>query len=345
MPQRLFTQNRIALIWDFDKTLIPGYMQQPIFERFNIDESRFWEETNSLADRYTKRGYSVSGEILYLNHLLTYARNGKLNGLNNGILRELGAEIEFYEGLPEFFQELREETRSKPEYAKHEIEVEHYIVSTGLAEMIRGSKIAPFVEGIWGCEFIENPLLPGFLDQDELPVETEMEISQIGMMVDNTTKTRALFEINKGSNKDHGIDVNAKMAHEDRRIPFQNMIYIADGPSDVPSFSVVRKFGGKAYAVYKPSNDAEFAQNDLLLQTNRIHAYGPARYRSDSNTSMWLRLHTRKICDRIVADRELNFARRISDPPKHLKDEPQGSEEGLDQESQGDLELDENAPN
>ena len=78
--------------------------------------------------------------------------------------------------------------------------------------MIRGSKIAPFVEGIWGCEFIEDPLLPGFLDQDELPVETEMEISQIGMMIDNTTKTRALFEVNKGSNKDHGIDVNAKMA-------------------------------------------------------------------------------------------------------------------------------------
>ena len=343
MPQGLFTQNRIALIWDFDKTLIPGYMQQPIFERYNIDESRFWEETNALADHYTQRGYSVSGEILYLNHLLTYVRNGKLKGLNNGILRELGAEIEFYEGLPEFFQELREETRSKPEYAKHEIELEHYIVSTGLAEMIRGSKIAPFVEGIWGCEFIENPLTPGFLDQDELPVETELEISQIGMMVDNTTKTRALFQINKGSNKDHGIDVNAKMAHEDRRIPFQNMIYIADGPSDVPSFSVVRKFGGKAYAVYKPSNDAEFAQNDVLLQTNRIHAYGPARYGSDSNTSMWLRLHTQKICDRIVADRELNFARRISEPPRHLKDEPEELENDPDQVSQGDLDFGSNA--
>ncbi len=344
MPQGLFTQNRIALIWDFDKTLIPGYMQQPIFRRYQIDENRFWEETNALADHYKQRGYSVSGEILYLNHLLTYVRNGKLKGLNNEILRNLGAEIEFYEGLPEFFQELREETHSKPEYVKHEIELEHYIVSTGLAEMIRGSKIAPFVEGIWGCEFIEDPLLPGFLNQVELPVETEKELSQIGMMVDNTTKTRALFEINKGSNKDRGIDVNAKLAHEDRRIPFQNMIYIADGPSDVPSFSVVRKFGGKAYAVYKPSNDAEFAQNDLLLQTNRIHAYGPARYGGDSNTSMWLRLHTQKICDRIVADRELNFARRISEPPKHLKDKPEEPSDGLDEVSQADLDLDEPGP-
>ena len=113
----------------------------------------------------------------------------------------------------------------------------------------------------------------------------------------------------------------------------------------MPSFSVVRKFGGKAYAVYKPSNDAEFAQNDLLLQTNRIHAFGPARYGSDSNTSIWLRLHTRKICERIVADRELNFAKRISDPPKHLKTSLRDPEGGLDQEYLGDLELDKHAPN
>ena len=86
------------------------------------------------------------------------------------------------------------------------------------------------------------------------------------------------------------------------------MIYIADGPSDVPGFSIVRKIGGKAYRVYKPSNDAEFAQNELLLQTNRIHAYAPAHNGSESNTSIWPRLYTRKIRDRIVGDRELNFA-------------------------------------
>lgn len=339
MLQGLFTQNRIALIWDFDKTLIPGYMQQPIFERYRIDEERFWEETNAMAERYEERGYRVSGESVYLNHILTHVRNGEMKGLNNEILHSLGSEIEFYEGLPAFFEELRAETHSKLEYRKHEIELEHYIVSTGLAEMIRGSKIAPFVDGIWGSEFIESPLLPGFGSQDELEMETDREISQIGMMIDNTTKTRALFEINKGSNKDDAIDVNAKMAHEDRRIPFQNMIYIADGPSDVPSFSVVRKFGGKAYAVYKPSNEAEFAQNDLLLQTNRIHAYGPAHYSGDSNTSMWLRLHVRKICDRIVADREINFARRVAEPPRHLKDKLDPACPAEDTAEQDTLEL------
>ena len=114
------------------------------------------------------------------------------------------------------------------------------------------------------------------------------------------------------------------------------MIYIADGPSDMPGFLIVRKIGGKAYAVYKPSNDAEFAQNELLLQTNRIHTYAPAHNGSGSNTSIWLRLYTRKVCDQIVGDRELNFAKRISGPPKHLEDEAQGSENGLEQELQGD---------
>ena len=114
------------------------------------------------------------------------------------------------------------------------------------------------------------------------------------------------------------------------------MIYIADGPSDVPGFSIVRKIGGKAYRVYKPSNDAEFAQNELLLQTNRIHAYAPAHNGSESNTSIWPRLYTRKIRDRIVGDRELNFAKRISGTPKHLEDEAQASKNGLEQELQGE---------
>ena len=243
-----------------------------------------------------------------------------MKGLDNAALRELGAEIEFYEGLPQFFDELREVARSQPEYVKHDLQLEHYIVSTGLAEMIRGSKIAAYVDGIWGCEFIENPLLPGFLNQDELAMETDREICQVGMMIDNTTKTRALFEINKGSNRNEAIDVNAKMSSDDRRIPFPNMIYIADGPSDVPSFSVVRRFGGKAFAVYKPGNSEEFEQNDQLLQTNRIDAYGPARYCNDSNTAMWLSMHVRKICDRIVADRERNLSQRVSKPPRHIKD-------------------------
>ncbi len=323
MSSTLFTQNIIACIWDFDKTLIPAYMQAPLFRRYGVDEANFWVETNALAENYKKRGYHISAEISYLNHLLTYVLSGQMAGLNNRILRECGGEIKFYPGLPDFFAKSRAWVKSKPEYQKHEIELEHYIVSTGLAEMIRGSAIAPHVDGIWGCEFIENPLQPGFLRQNEMNLDAAAEIAQIGMMIDNTTKTRAIFEVNKGTSKNPAIDVNAKVTLEDRRIPLQNMIYIADGPSDIPSFSVVKKGGGKTYAVYNPTVRAEFEQNDRLRHTGRIDHYGPADYTEGSATNNWLHMHIEKICDRLVSDREVAVASRVARPPRHLNTTPE----------------------
>lgn len=323
MATTLFTQNIIACIWDFDKTLIPEYMQSPLFRRYGVDEATFWSETNSLVEHYRRRGYHLSSEIAYLNHLLTYALAGKMPKLNNRVLRTAGGEISLYPGLPEFFDAARGFATERDAYVKHEIQVEHYIVSTGLAEMIRGSRVAAHVDGIWGCEFIENPLQPGFLRQKELLIEAEAVIAQIGMVIDNTTKTRALFEINKGTNRNPAIDVNGNIAPEDRRIPFQNMIYIADGPSDIPSFSVVKKGGGKAYAVYNPARSDEFAQNDRLRQAGRIDHYGPADYTLGSSTAQWLKLHIHAMCDRIVSDRETAVATRVARPPRHLNASPE----------------------
>jgi hypothetical protein len=323
MPTTLFTQNIIACIWDFDKTLIPGYMQAPLFRRHGIDEATFWAETNALVENYRKRGYQLSGEISYLNHLLTYVLAGKFGRLNNRTLRECGADIAFYPGLPAFFDLAKTFVAEKAEYRKHEIKLEHYIVSTGLAEMVRGSAIAPHVDGIWGCEFIENPLQPGFLRQGEMNLTADAVIAQIGMVIDNTTKTRALFEINKGTNKNAAIEVNANVRPEDRRIPFPNMIYIADGPSDIPSFSVVKGGGGRTYGVYNPEHNGEFEQNDRLLQAGRIHGYGPADYTPASQTARWLRMHLHSICDRIVSDREQAVALKTTKPPRHLNATPE----------------------
>lgn len=344
MPTSLFTQNIIACIWDFDKTLIPQYMQTPLFKRYGINENNFWAETNRLGEHYQKRGYHISSEIAYLNHLLTHVLSGQMAGLNNRILRECGAEIEFYPGMPQFFDHSREWVQEKPRYRQHGITLEHYVVSTGLAEMVRGSAAAPHVDGIWACEFVENPLQPGFLAQSELSLSAEAEIAQIGMVIDNTTKTRAIFEINKGSNRDPAIDVNSNMRPEDRRIPLQNMIYIADGPSDIPSFSVVKRGGGKAYAVYNPASTGEFEQNDQLRQVGRIDHFGEADYAPRSATSKWLKLQIQKMCDRIVTDREAAVASKVARPPRHLSgdDDDKPSTTKTKREEQGEL-LDENA--
>lgn len=319
--KNLHRQNVAACIWDFDKTLIPGYMQAPIFKTFGIDEEQFWKEVNALPGIYAKRGTRVSYDTIYLNHLLSHVKNGCLKGLTNQRLRELGRELVFYPGLPEIFEELRNVASASEAYRKHNIKLEHYIISTGLAEMIRGSAIADYVEDIFGCEFIEAPLPPNYSRQDELPLAMEFEISQIGTIVDNTIKTRYIFGINKGENKNPSIDVNASMDRVDRRIPIDRMIYVADGPSDVPVFSVVKGNGGKTFAVFNPESEGEFAQNDALLHSGRIHAYGPADYTSRSTTAKWLRMHVARICDAIVHECETDLSNKVSRAPRHLHDE------------------------
>jgi hypothetical protein len=237
------------------------------------------------------------------------------------------------------------------------ITLEHYIISGGHAETIRGSGVAPFVDGLFACEFLENEIGKEVKDfweriekkrlgvvQNDNPEEENncngdhenadqivfdeienstscnegVEIEQIAYAIDNTQKTRCLFEINKGSNKHPAIDVNAAMDESHRRVPFCNMIYIADGPNDIPAFSVMRSHGGKAYAVYDPSQENEFAQNDRMLGEGRIDAYGAADYRPESPTAKWIRMHVKKIAQRILSEREQLQEKLVGKPPGHF---------------------------
>lgn len=326
MATPLHPQNVIALVWDFDKTLIPGYMQDPIFEAYGIDAPTFWREVNALPAYFQRIGVRVHPDHAYLNHLLTYVHHGRMPGLTNAKLRELGGKIRFHPGLPEAFQQLRDVLEAVPDARRFELKLEHYIVSTGLREMVEGSAIRPYVDGIWASEFIESPPPPGFdpdatvdLDAPRSPSLFEVQgISQIAVAYDNTSKTRALFEINKGSNRNPSIDVNAKMRAEDRRVPFPHMIYIADGPSDVPAFSVMQQFGGTAYAVYDPATPLSLEQVDRLRRDHRIDHFGPADYRPESPTFQWLALQIRRIAQSIVDAQKALLRDRVGLAPRHL---------------------------
>ena len=321
MNRQLFPQNVIGVIWDFDKTLIPGNMQGPLFRHYDINEPDFWSEVDGLESFYLDHGaHRVARDSLYLNHILTYVKQGRMPGLSNDLLHDLGAEIEFYPGIPDFFELLRKSIESEPAFAEHQIIVEHYVISTGLRKMIEGSQIAPYVAEIWACEFAELIAPPGYAEGQDALFSPDRQIEQLVYTIDNTTKTRAVFEINKGTNRNPGIDVNSKIAAEDRRIPFQNMIYVADGPSDVPVFSVVGGNGGRTYAVYRPGSEVEFEQANRLLEQNRIHAFGEADYTEGSQTTMWITSAARQIGRRIVRDREEALADRVGLPPRHVDD-------------------------
>lgn len=322
MANSAFEQNIIAMVWDCDKTLISSYMQEPLFRRFDVDGGKFWAEVNALKARYGAQGISVNADTSYLNHVLTYVKAGIFKGLNNKMLREFGKELKFYPGLPDFFGEIKKLIEDDPKYKAFDIRLEHYVVSTGFAETIRGSAIADFVDGIFGCEFIEDVLQPGFLDSLRHPEERcneSGEISQIACALDNTSKTRYLFEINKGSNKyPETIDVNSSIAREVRRVPFQNMVYIADGPSDVPAFSILNYNGGSTFAVYPKGDVKGFKQVESLRRDGRVQMFGEADYSPATQSWMWLTEKARAIADKIVATKQAAIKNSAGAPPTHL---------------------------
>ena len=310
------------MVWDCDKTLISSYMQEPLFRHFNVDGGKFWKEVNALKAYYGKQGITVNSDTSYLNHILTYVKAGLFKGLNNALLREFGKELKFYPGLPQFFGEVKSLINDDEKYKAFDIRLEHYVVSTGFAETIRGSAIAPFVDGIFGCEFIESPAQPGFLDSlGDVPSAdaAPSEISQVASALDNTSKTRYLFEINKGSNKyPETIDVNSSIARESRRVPFENMVYIADGPSDVPAFSILNYNGGSTFAVYPKGDVKAFRQVDALRRDNRVQMFGEADYETASQSWLWLTEKVRAIADSIVERKQAAIRNSAGAPPTHL---------------------------
>jgi hypothetical protein len=313
-------QNIIAVIWDFDKTLVNGYMQKPIFTKYNVEESAFWKEVNNLPIEYQKQGIRVNRDTIYLNHFITCVKQGIFKGLNNTMLRKFGRELTFYPGIPEIFKELDEIISIDEKYKPFNIGVEHYIVSTGLSEIIKGSIVNDYVKGIWGCEFIEKPIKSALeiREYENKCNSSDNEITQIAYAIDNTSKTRALFEINKGSNLFEEIDVNSKISDENRRVPFENMIYVADGPSDVPAFSVVKSNGGKTYAIYPKGNREAFKQVNQLISDGRIDMFGEADYSKDTTTNLWLKNQVIDIADRIYEKKREQISKSASKAPKHI---------------------------
>lgn len=310
-----FRQNVLAVVWDFDKTLIGHYMQDPLFAAFGVDGPTFWREVNALPGLYAAQGIPVNPETIYLNHLLSYVRQGRFAGLTNARLKTLGSELQFFPGVLDLLQATRELVQREP-YRTFELRIEHYIVSTGLAEIIRGSLVAPWVDGVWGCELLEATYNAG---PEGLVKGTDLGcVTEIAATIDNTTKTRALFEISKGVNKHPEISVNQKMPEEQRRVPLANMIYIADGPSDVPAFSVVKRGGGRTLAVYRPQDRESFNQARHLQDDGRVDHFAEADYRTGSSAHWWILETLRDRANLLIEGQRRQLSEGQHAVPRHL---------------------------
>ncbi len=315
MPAPLYTQTVIAVVWDFDRTLSPGNMQEPLFTEYDIDPAAFWAEVEALPEYHARYGEHVARDTAYLLHLLTYVETGRMPGLTNDKLRELGAHLELCPGIPDFFKDSRERMNQIPLFAKEGITVEHYVVSTGILPMIEGSAVYPHIDGVWANTFTEHQAKPGYLDK--LPVEDAGgPVKHLGVVIGNTSKTRALFEINKGVNRNPGVDVNARVDEAQRRVPLRHMVYVADGPSDVPAFSILNQHGGKTLGVYttEPTNNHKRVKQ--LQEQGRIQGMAEADYRPGKSAYLWLMDSLDQIAEEIVDNRRRAFA-EIPNPPGH----------------------------
>ena len=232
-----------ALSYDFDKTLSPRNMQEYAFvDDIGMTAGDFWDECNGYM-----REKHMDDILAYMYVMLKKARGKFL--LTRKTLNELGRGVELFPGVDTWFDRVNAYAESKG------VKAEHYIISSGLREIIEGTSIADKFERIYAAEYC--------YDEDGIPVWPAMAVNY-------TSKTQFLYRINKGVfevTDSNGL--NEFMPEEKRRVPFRNMVYIGDGYTDVPCMRVMRTSGGHAIAVFSDNTDR---MSELVLKGRADYA-------------------------------------------------------------------------
>ena len=285
-------QNIIAIVYDFDGTLSPGNMQEEtIFKAYGIDKRKFWAKSQALVAR---RGYEKT--LAYLK-LLIDDPVFRRRPLSKSRLREFSKHLPYYPGVDEgYFDQLDVFIRSVPEVPEARITLEHYIISSGLQDILEGASIRKYFKKIYACEYDFQRGRPVFPK----------------LVINDTNKTQFLFRINKGKLK-LSESINDHMPEAERRIPFRNMIYVGDGITDVPSMTVVQKAGGNAIAVFDPAKRVPRAVKAMVAE-HRAEHFAPADFGPHSLLVKILRQTLKKIIASIVyrssAARSSDWVRR-----------------------------------
>lgn len=253
---RKVKENRpvVAICYDFDKTLTPDDMQaQGFIQSVGYDIASFWEKSNGLAENN-----DMDQNLAYM-YTMIQESTGKVL-FTKDRLREYGAKIDLFPGVENWFERIRKYADEKG------VILEHYIISSGLKEMIEGTKVANSFERIYASSF--------YYDRNVAVWPAQV--------VNYTNKTQFLFRIEKGTLDVNDPGINDYFDPENIRVPFRNMIYIGDSDTDIPCMKLVNSNGGYSIGVYNPTTKKK-EKVYKMMHDNRIRYFAPADYTEDSD--------------------------------------------------------------
>ena len=265
----------IALLYDFDKTLCTTDMEDYSFiPSLGYTPAQLWQKANSFGWEN-----QMDGLLAYMYTMIEECREQGIT-LNREYLVKCGEAIELFPGVREWFDRINAFGDSLG------VTVEHYVLSSGLKEIIEGSGIAHQFKKIYACEFYYR---------DGVACWPKLDVNF-------TNKTQFVYRINKGVlDVSEDKKLNDSMPDDSKRVPFTNMIYVGDGLSDVPCMKMMRSYGGQAIAVYQESNRTGVEE---LLAKGRVDFIFPADYREGTALDLTVQNIIRKmaICDALAAE-------------------------------------------
>lgn len=253
----------LAICYDFDKTLSPDDMQaQGYIQSVGYDVAKFWDESNEMAT-----ANDMDSNLAYMFKMVQEAQGNIV--FNRKALAEYGSHVQLFPGVSEWFERIRKFGESKG------VIVEHYIISSGLKEMIEGTEIAKngAFEKIFASSFYYN--------------ERGIAVWP-AQVVNYTNKTQFLFRIEKGILDVNDPRVNDHFTPDQMRIPFRNIVYIGDSDTDVPCMKLVNSRGGHSIGVYNPETMNKEKVYKIMVD-NRIRYFAPADYTENSEIDRLLK--------------------------------------------------------
>jgi len=257
-------RSGVAVAYDFDGTLSPGSMQEHSFiPEIGEEKAAFWARVNGEAARL-----GADNILIYMHEMVKAAQREEVRFRREDIERH-GRSIQFFPGVESWFDRITAYGDACG------VDVEHFIISSGLKEMIRASAVGGAFAAIFASEFKYNA--------DDVPVWAASAVNY-------TNKTQFLFRINKGALdlSDHA-KVNAYVPEDARPVPFRNMIYVGDGDTDVPCMRTAKEQGGVAVAVHPPGDDEAASKTARLKDENRVHVVLPADYSEGARLEAYIK--------------------------------------------------------